>query len=202
MSVEDTQYPNKGLIRQIESAIHEKDENGKLVLEKFKFNAIVHLISKTPLCQTEAYTVNRIANGFIQNGQISNKNSPVPDIMGILGTLRYEYPDQSEGYLRKLFNHFFPIMFENGHIEESDCDALDIKLDTDSKGQVVSKHGLTIRSKNRQQAKIMSSKRQQALWLEEKERRKQDKERIWQMNYDDEAKIFQMNSMCEDLLMK
>ena len=160
MSVEDTQYRNKGHIRQIESAIREKEENGKLVFEKYKFNAIVHLISKKPLCQTEAYTVNCIANGFIQNGHISNKNSPVPDIMGILSTLQYEYPDRSEGHLRKLFNHFFPIMFENGHIEESDYDPLDIKLDTDSKGQVVSKHGLTIHSENRQRAKIMSSKRQ------------------------------------------
>ena len=115
---------HKGLVRQIESAIHERES--ELTLETFKFNAIVHLISKTPSCQLEAYTVDRIANRFIQNGQISTKHSPVPDIMGCLGTLRYEYLDQSEAHLQKIFNHFFPLMFDNGHIEESDYDSLDI----------------------------------------------------------------------------
>ena len=202
MSVQDTIYCNKGLVRQIESAIRERETNNELILETFKFNAIVHLISKTPSCQSEAYTVDRIANGFIRNGQISTKHSPVPDIMGCLGTLRYEYPDQSEAHLQKIFNHFFPLMFDNGHIEESDYDSLDIRLDKDSRGQVVSKHSLTIRAENRQRAKIMSSKKQRALRLEEREKRKQDKERIQRKHYEDEARIFQRNNACEDLLMK
>ena len=114
------------------------------MLESFKFYAIVHLTSKTPSCQSEAYSINRIANRFIRNGQISKRDSPVPDIIGCLGTLRYEYPDQSHQHLQDIFDHFFPTMFDKGKIDESDYDAFGIRLDRDSKGNVVSKHTLTI----------------------------------------------------------
>ena len=48
----------------------------------------------------------------------------------------------------------------------------------------------------------MSSKKQRALRLEEREKRKQDKECVQRKNYEDEARIFQRNNACEDLLMK
>ena len=59
MSVQGMNYRNKRLVRQIESTIRERESNGEFILETFKFNAIVHLISKTPLCELEAYTVDR-----------------------------------------------------------------------------------------------------------------------------------------------
>ena len=93
-------------------------------------------------------------------------------------------------------------MFDNGHIEESDYDSLDIRLDKDSRGQVVSKHSLTIRAENRQRAKIMSSKKQRALRLEERVKRKHDIERIQKKHYENEAQIFKRNDECEKLLRK
>ena len=166
MSIKDMSFRNRGLVLRIEKlilwiekVIREKGTSGELRLESFKFNAIVHLISKTPSCQSEAYSVNRIANGFIRNGQISKQDSPVPDITGCLSTLWYEYPGQSNQHLQNVFDHFFPTMFDKGNIEESDYDAFGIRLDRDSRGNVVSNHSLTILSENRQRAKIMSSKK-------------------------------------------
>jgi hypothetical protein len=203
MSVKDNDFRNRGLVMQIEKAIRERIERNELNLETFKFNAIVHLISKTPSCQSETYTFERISKGFIRNGQISTtRNSPVPDIMGCLGTLRYEYPDKSEKHLQTLFDHFYPIMHDNGHIEEADYDELDIRMDTNSKGDIVSKHALTIRSENRQRAKIMSSKKQRTLRLEERERRNRESQRIVQKNIANEEKIYKRNKDCEELLIK
>ena len=95
-------------------------------------------------------------------------------------------------------------MFDKqGNIDESDYDAFGIRLDRDSKGNIVSKHStLTIRSENRQRAKIMSSKKQRALRLEERAKRKHDIERIQRKHYDNEAQIFKRNDECEKLLRK
>ena len=198
-------FRNNGLILlQIEKVIHEKETSGELILESFKFNAIVHMISKMPLRQLEAYTINRIANGFIQNGQISKRDSPgVPDITRCLGTVWYEYPDQSHQHLQNIFDHFFPTMFDKGNIDKSDYYAFGIiRIDRYSKGNIVSKHALTIQSKKRQHAKVMWSKKQRALWLEERAKRKHEIKRIQRKQYDNEAQIFKRNDECEKLLRK
>jgi hypothetical protein len=135
MSAAENRHRNRGLVKRIEDAIKEKSEEGELELEKFKFDAIVHLVSKTPSCQSASFSAERIMQGFIKNGQISSMDSPVPDIKGTLGTLRYAYPDQSIQHLTKLFNTFFPIMYDNGHIEELDYDKFGTKNDTNSLGR-------------------------------------------------------------------
>ena len=50
MTIKDTRsFRNKGLILlRIEKVIREKETSGELILESFKFNAIVHMISKMP----------------------------------------------------------------------------------------------------------------------------------------------------------
>jgi hypothetical protein len=78
MSVKENHFRNRGLVMQIEKAIRERMSNNQLNLEPFKFNAIVHLVSKTPSCQSETYTVERIAKGFIRNGQISTTTDRFP----------------------------------------------------------------------------------------------------------------------------
>ena len=95
-------------------------------------------------------------------------------------------------------------MFDKqGNIDESDYDAFGIRLDRDSKGNIVSKHStLTIRSENRQRAKIMSSKKQRALRLEERAKRKHDIERIQRKHYDNEAQIFKRNDKCCEKLLR
>ena len=93
-------------------------------------------------------------------------------------------------------------MYDNGNIEEADYDELDIRMDTNSKGDIVSKHALTIRSENRQRAKIMSSKKQRTLRLEERERRNRESQRIVQKNIANEEKIYKRNKDCEELLIK
>ena len=105
MDVTETNHRNRGLKRKLENSI--RDRISVLVLETFKFNAIVHLLAKTPSCQSESYSFDNICSGFLANGQISALNSPVPDIYGCLGTLRYEYPDTSIEHLTKMFNKFY-----------------------------------------------------------------------------------------------
>jgi hypothetical protein len=92
-------------------------------------------------------------------------------------------------------------MFDNGHIEETDYDELNIRLDKNSRGDVVSKHSLTIRSENRQRAKIMSSKKQRELRLEEREREGRASCAM-RKNVDLEEKIYQRNKECEEMLKK
>ena len=48
----------------------------------------------------------------------------------------------------------------------------------------------------------MSSKKQRALWLEERAKRKHDIEHIQRKHYDNEAQIFKRNDECEKLLRK
>jgi hypothetical protein len=129
-------------------------------------------------------------------------NSPVPDIYGCLGTLRYEYPDTSIEHLTKMFDKFYPIMFVNGHIEESDYDEFGVRMDRNSNGKVVSKANLTIASENRQRAKIMSSNKQRILRESDRKRKTENTLRILWKYYSEELIVFNRNSECERLIVQ
>ena len=68
------------------------------------------------------------------------------------------------------------------------------------RGDILYPFNLTIIQENRQQAKIMSPKKQIILRVEERKKRKEKSVRIEKKHYEDKEAIFCKNKECEELL--
>ena len=125
---------------QLKRLISEKLPGDKRInLPAFKQNAIIDFVTKLPVITHRAFDTNNLSSGFILNGQMDQDSRSMPDLYGMVNTLRdgWEMPevsgidrkDNREEYEKQKYNlhldHFRPLCKRfyksakvNGHILE------------------------------------------------------------------------------------
>ena len=207
---------------QLKRLVSEKLAGDKRInLPAFKQNAIIDFVTKLPVITHRAFDSSSLSSGFILNGQMDEDSRSIPNIYGMVNTLRdgWKMPEVSgidrknnrEEYERQKYSshleHFRPLCNQfyksarvNGHISEGEYDRYNYPLDVDSFGNIVRKDQGIVQE-NRQRAKIISHKKQRELRLKHWADRVEDRRRELEESYNEEMKHFKLNEECEAMLM-
>ena len=221
VTLEDVPVEMHGLKRRVITAIATKQEEGRLKLACHKSNAIVDFVAKLPKITYRAFHEEIVLEGFHRNGQIARKGT-IPDVIGTMSTKKggwglpqvenllrsddrdaydkEEYEIQKQ-FMRDIYAKFFHVMFQNGHIPETDYDKYNYPMDINSKGEEVAKNQ-GISQENRQRAKALYHTKQRELRRNLLVERKNEKKRIETEHYEKEQKLFRLNASCTEMLQK
>ena len=221
VTLEDIPVEMHGLKRRVSTAIATKQKEGRLKLACHKSNAIIDFAAKLPKITYRAFHEEIVLEGFHRNGQIARKGT-IPDVIGTMGTKKggwglpqvenlrrsddrdaydkEEYEIQKK-FMRDIYAKFFNVMFQNGHIPESDYDKYNYPMDINSNGEEVAKNQ-GISQENRQRAKALYHTKQRELRRNLLVARKNEKKRIETEHYEKEQKLFRLNASCTEMLQK
>ena len=202
------QYENSPIYLRLTKALNELETPsvpgcGRVViLPKHKRSAIIVGLSKLPIAMTTSFTSPIIQSAFRDNGQLDAENQAMPNVKSLIGTYRGSI--DKEHYLNnteKIIKTFYNESFMTGRIEESSFDREGISVDTDSKGNTVSRD-FGISKENCQRAKILScaTQRQARETLRKAVIAKEEERKVELA--DKEGKKYNLNKDCQDLIQK
>ena len=149
-----------------------------------------------------AFRVSVVKKAFQDNGQVSKADDQLPNIDAMVGT--YRGIIDKDNYLNNkndIISTYYEEMYKNGRIEESTFDKEGVIHDTDTMGKRVFRD-FGIHRESCQRAKILSSTKQRQA---RKALLHQIRINQYKRNkdcYDAESKKYQLNSSCENRVIK
>lgn len=189
------------IIKMIESTLDSMNAGGKLKLLAHKKKGIVSALAKLPIAMGRAYDSVFVTNAFVMNGMIEKQCGVVPSPKAMIDTLRGNI--HNNVYTpRLLIENFYEKCFLNGMITEEDMSCISVPMDTNTKGEIVSKHNLGISNENRQRAKIITSEYQRELRKEFIQQEAQKEYQKLVVKYNKQEQLFSENTVCENKVIK